>query len=103
MSRQQMIHYNQLPEDLGFRGQYIAICEHYLYLAVDILGSDIEEAINNTGIYGLEKAIEYLNELYFGENGVYQIVDGRFIKQEYFTLPLAPCDSEILYDEISYE
>ncbi len=107
MSAEQIRHYHQLPEDLALRGHYIALCEHYLYYGVDILGSDIEMALMDIGTYGLEAAVEYINELYFGENGYYQLPGGEKVRPEYFILPLAPHDHDTVYsddeDEITYE
>lgn len=107
MSAEQLRHFNQLPDDLELRGHYITLCEHYLYYGVDILGSDIEEALMGIGTYGLEAAVQYIDELYFGEKGYYRLPSGQKMRPEHFLLPLAPHDQDVVYDdedeEITYE
>lgn len=107
MSAEQLRHFEQLPDDIELKRHYIALCEHYLYYGVDILGSDIEMALHGIGTYGLESAVEYIDELYFGENGFYRLPAGEKMRPEYFLLPLAPHDHDVDYsddeDEITYE
>jgi hypothetical protein len=106
MSAEQLQYYNQLPADLEIRGRYIEICEYYIYHGVEISGSDIEDAIEFESFGGTETAIDYIDQLYFGEHGYHRLLDGRKMELEYMNLPLAPSDEGIVYDddeEIEYE
>ena len=108
MSAQQLDYYiNNIKDDVYLSGLYILVCDYYLYYGVEILGSDIIDAIVYLEKYDFEATIEYINEFYFGEDGYRALPDGSHIRPEYFALPLASNDSHIVYDdsdeEITYE